>query len=155
MNLSRFLSEDRVDMALDERFDEEHPVDLESLSNHMVDLLARSGDVVNDSKLRLDLVNRERRAPSLLGHGVALPHVRTLQARKLVMAIGISHAGLPLDAPDGEPVRLVIALVGPPYDDRQYLTAYKRLGEALSEDGWVDRLVASEVPGEVLRALSR
>ncbi len=155
MNPARFLDESRVDLALDAVFgqDEDGP-SLEALANHMVDLLATSEDVVNPTKLRNDLINRERRAPSLLGRGVAMPHVRTMQARKLVMAVGVAHDGLVLEGtPDGEPVRLVIAIVGPPYDDRAYLQVYKRLGERLLDDAWVARLVAAEHPGEVLRAL--
>ncbi len=155
MNLARFLAEDRVDLALDEAFDEEHPVTSESLATRMATLLQRSPDIGNPKKLTLDLINREKQAPSLLGSGVALPHVRTMQARKLIMAIGIAHHGLDIPTPDGEPVRLVVAFVGPPYDDRNYLLAYKRLGEKLEEPGWIDEIVASSVPGEVLRALSR
>jgi mannitol/fructose-specific phosphotransferase system IIA component (Ntr-type) len=153
VNVARHLSEDRVDLQLDAAFGEEQPATLEALVLHMAGLLGTSPDIVNPSKLRTDLVHRERRAPSLPGGGVALPHVRTLQARRLVLAVGISRAGLDLDAPDGLPVRLVIALVAPPYDDRGYLGAYKLLGERLQQPDWVDTVVASEVPGEVLRAL--
>ena len=155
MNLARYLAEDRVDLALDEAFDEDRPATVESLATHMAGLLQLSPEVGNPSKLRTDLVNREKQAPSLLGHGVAMPHVRTMQAKKLVMAVGVAHAGLELPTPDEEPVRLALALVGPPYDDRTYLLAYKRLGEKLLEPGWIDEMVASTVAGEVLRALSR
>ncbi len=154
MNLARFLTESRVDMDLGESFDDEHAATHETLTAHMASLLATSPDIGNPTKLQIDLVNRERQAPSLLGNGVALPHVRTMQARKPVMAIGICREGLAMGAPDGRPVRLVIAIVAPPYDDRLYLVAYKRLGENLSTEGWIDRVVASEVPGEVLRALA-
>ena len=112
MNLGRWLAEERVDLDLDAAFDSEHPAQVETLATRMAALLATSPDIVNASKLRTDLVLRERRAPSLPGHGVAMPHVRSLQARRLVLAVGVSRAGLPLPTPDGEPVRLVIALVG-------------------------------------------
>lgn len=154
MNLARFLREERVDLHLDERFDDDHPATVESLAEHMAGLLELSDDVVNPSKLRLDLVNREKRAPSLLGLGIAMPHVRTLQARKLVMAVAISEEGLDLDAPDDEPVRLAVAIVGPPYDDKQYLQVYKRLSERLLEEGAVEAILAAESPGEVVRAIS-
>jgi PTS system fructose-specific IIC component len=154
MNLARFLREERVDLQLDDRFDEDNPATVESLAEHMVGLLELSEDIVNPSKLKLDLINREKRAPSLLGLGIAMPHVRTLQARKLVMAVGISEKGLDLDAPDDEPVRIAIAIVGPPYDDKQYLQVYKRLSERLLEEGAVEAILDAEGPGEVVRALS-
>jgi len=155
MNLARYLSEERVDLELDAAFDEEHPAELEAVVLHMAGLLERSADIVNASKLRTDLRNREKRAASLPGHGVAMPHVRTLQARKLVLAIAVSRAGLALGAADGEPVRLVIALVGPPYDDKAYLAAYRVLGERLQQPGWIEGVLASTGPGEVLRALAQ
>lgn len=154
MNLGRWLAEERVDLDLDAAFDAERPADVESLAGHMAGLLATSPEIVNATKLRSDLVLRERRAPSLPGHGVAMPHVRSLQARRLVLAVGVSRAGLPLPAPDGEPVRLVIALVGPPYDDRTYLAAYRSLGEKLAREGWIDAVCAATARGEVVRALA-
>lgn len=155
MNLSRFLRDDRIDLHLDDRFDEEdNPATVESLAEHMAGLLELSDDIVNPTKLRLDLINREKRAPSLLGMGIALPHVRTLQARKLVIAVGISEEGLDLETPDGEPVRIAIAIVGPPYDDKLYLQVYKRLSERLIEEGAVETILAAESEGEVVRALS-
>jgi len=154
VNLGRWLAEERVDLELDAAFDDEHPPGVEPLAGHMAQLLSTSPDIVNATKLRHDLVLRERRAASLPGHGVAMPHVRSLQARRLVMAVAVSRAGLALPTPDGVPVRLVIALVGPPYDDRTYLAAYRSLGEKLGRPAWVDEVCAAGARGEVLRALS-
>jgi len=155
MNPARFLSEDRVDLDLDARFDEEHPATVESLAEHMGALLARSEDVLNEKRLVTDLVQCERRQPALLGDGIAYPHVRTKQARRPILACGISREGLELPAPDGLPVRVVVALVGPPYDDRLYLQVHRALGERMATDGWVEGLVAADQAGEVLRALAR
>jgi nitrogen PTS system EIIA component len=154
VNLGRWIAESRVDLALDAAFDASQPADAESVASHMADLLATSPDVVNASKLRQDLVLRERRSASLPGHGVALPHVRTLQARRLLIAVAVARVGLPLGAPDGQPVRLVIAVVGPPYDDKAYLAAYRSLGEKLARPGWIESVCAARERGEVLRALS-
>jgi hypothetical protein len=131
VNLARYLTEERIDMALGEHFDEKLPATHERLVERMAALLVTSPDIVNATKLGNDLVNRERRAPSLPGHGVALPHVRTLQAR-----------------------RLVIALVGPPYDDKAYLGVYRTLGERLQQPEWTHSILSADLPGEVLRAMA-
>ncbi|HTE06587.1 MAG TPA: PTS sugar transporter subunit IIA [Planctomycetota bacterium] len=154
MNLSRYITEERIDLDLDAAFDAEHPPDHEAVVRHLATLLERSADIVNASKLLTDLANREKRAPSFPGHGVAMPHVRTLQARKLVLAVAVSRAGLPLPTPDGEPVHLLLALVGPPYDDKAYLNVYRALGERLEQPGWIDAVLQARAPGEVVRALS-
>jgi mannitol/fructose-specific phosphotransferase system IIA component (Ntr-type) len=154
VSFGRWLAEERVDLELDAAFDDEHPPTVESVAERMATLLGTSPDIVSATKLRTDLVLRERRAPSLPGHGVAMPHVRTLQARRLVLAVAVSRQGLALPTPDGEPVRLVIALVGPPYDDKAYLGAYRALGERLERPGWIGEVVASRERGEVVRALA-
>ncbi len=154
MNLGRWIAEERVDLDLDAAFDAESTPSHEAVVVHMARLLESSPDVVNASKLRTDLVLRERRAPSFAGQGVALPHVRTLQARRLILAVAVSRAGLALGAPDGVPVRLVLALVGPPYDDKAYLQAYRSLGEKLQRPGWIAELCGAAARGEVVRALA-
>ena len=154
MNLARFLKEQRVDLELDDAFDEEHPPTVETVAAHMAGLLARSEQVVNPTKLRVDLLNAERREPTLPGHGLAIPHVRTLQARRLVLAVAVSRSGLDMPTPDDEPVRLVIGMVGPTYDDKQYLQVYKRLSERLQDPQWVSAVLEAEHPGEIVRTLS-
>ncbi len=155
MNLARYLDESRIDLDLDGAFAEDREPTHEAFVAHMAGLLATSADIVNTTKLRTDLANRERRSPSLPGSGVALPHVRTLQARRLVMAVAVSRGGLAIPTPDAMPVRLAIALVGPPYDDKIYLSAYRALGERLQSPEWIDEVVSSHAPGEVVRALTR
>jgi mannitol/fructose-specific phosphotransferase system IIA component (Ntr-type) len=155
MNLARYLDESRVDLDLGAAFADDPEAGYEALVLHMAELLAQSEDVVNATKLRNDLVNRERRAPSLLGSGVALPHVRTLQARRLILAVAVSREGLAIPTPDDVPVRISFALVGQPYDDKAYLAAYSALGERLQDAERIEQLVASDEPGEVLRAIAR
>lgn len=154
MNIARFLTEERIVLDLDDRFDDEPPPDVDAVVECMADLLEHSSVIVNATRLRQDLLNSQRRTPSLLGEGLFLPHVRTLQARRLALAVAISRNGLDLGADDDIPVRLVIAMVGPTYDDKQYLQFYKRLSERLESEGAVERVLAAELPGEVLRELS-
>lgn len=155
MNIARFLKQERVDLELDAVFDEEqNPVSLDGLATHMATLLERSEQVVNAKRMRTELVNGVRATPALLGNGLAMPHVRTLQARRLILAVGVSRAGLPLDTPDDEPVRLVVALVGPPYDDKPFLQVYKLLSTRLQDQDSLDEVLNAQEPGQVVRALS-
>jgi PTS system fructose-specific IIC component len=155
VNIARFLKQERVDLELDAAFDEEDdPVTLDGLAAHMATLLERSEQVVNATRMRTDLVNGVRATPALLGSGLAMPHVRTLQARRLILAVGVSRAGLSLDTPDDEPVRLVVALVGPPYDDKPFLQVYKLLSNRLLDPESLGAVLEAEEPGQVVRALS-
>lgn len=159
MKIARYLTEQRIDLALDALLVDDASGDAMEPSRdlvieHMADLLVQSSVIVNATKMRQELLNSQRRTPTFVGHGLFMPHVRTLQARRLTMAVGVSRAGLDLDAPDEEPIRLIIAMVGPTYDDKQYLQVYKRLSERLCDPQAVERVIAAELPGEVLRELS-
>lgn len=118
------------------------------------ELLDRTGRVVHRRRLTEDLLNREKRATMILGGGLALPHVRTMQVRELATAAIVWRAGCDLDAPDGEPVRLVLAVVSPPYDDQSYLRLYRRLAVALKDTELLAWLASVERPGEVVRLLA-
>jgi PTS system nitrogen regulatory IIA component len=154
VNIARFLTEQRIDLSLDGIFDEDTEPSRDVVLEHMADLLEQSTVIVNATKMRQELLNSQRRTPTLVGEGLFLPHVRTMQARRLTMAVAVSQNGLDLGAPDDEPIRLVIAMVGPTYDDKQYLQVYKRLSVRLQSPGAIERVVAAEQPGVVLRELS-
>jgi mannitol/fructose-specific phosphotransferase system IIA component (Ntr-type) len=125
----------------------------ESVLGELVQLFAATGQIVNDRKLFQDLVNREKKASTAYGDGVALPHVRTLQARSFVMAFARSADGIPFGAVDEKPCHIFFALVAPPYDDRLYLRVYRTLAPLLLDPEWRHELMAAEDPHQVLRLL--
>jgi PTS system fructose-specific IIC component len=104
------------------------------------------------NRLRCDLVNREKKATTGLSNGVAVPHVRTREAREFVVAFARSTPGLEFDSLDGQPAHLFIALVAPPYDDTLYLRIYKQLAEAFVNKDAARILMVARDEGEVIRA---
>jgi mannitol/fructose-specific phosphotransferase system IIA component (Ntr-type) len=164
MNFARYLQEDSIDLAFDPEFPE--PVEgsnpdryrqrcKEQIIGHMAELLARSGRIVNSSKLVTDLINRERKASTAIGHNLAMPHVRTAQAKDFIVAFARCQRGIGFDSIDGEPVFFFLALVAPSHDDRLYQKVYRRVGGVFSHQNLRDQLMAATQPGEVIRILSR
>ena len=167
MNFRRFLSPEAIDLDLSTRvapegelpegFDPTSRQNLnrirESVIGELSDLLARTGEVTHPHRLLKDLLNREKKAGTATGNGIAFPHVRTLQAKSFVMAFGRSKEGLPFDAPDEEPVHLFFAMAAPPYDDRTYLKVYRSLASLLLEPEHREQFLIAEDPSEILRAL--
>ena len=125
----------------------------EELIQEMSSLLDQSGAVSNQNRIARDLLQREKQTPSGIGQGVAIPHVRTLQARSFTMAFGRSAEGLPWETADGEPIHLVFAMAAPPHDDRTYLKVYQSLARALLDPDTFEELLSVEEPGEILRIL--
>jgi mannitol/fructose-specific phosphotransferase system IIA component (Ntr-type) len=105
----------------------------EEVLGEIADLFESSGAVSNRNKLLVDLVNREKKSSTALGRGVAIPHVRTKQARGFTAAVLRSTPGIWFDAPDAEAVHIFIAMVAPPHDDQQYLKVYRQIGKAMVE----------------------
>lgn len=172
MRLNRYLKEDQVDLAfspaLPARPEDEDPdappgprqlwAEKEAILDALVTLLEKSGNVANRRKLLNDLLNRERKATTGLGGKIAMPHVRTQQAKHFAMAVAVVRAeeGLGFDAVDGEPVRVFIAMVAPAYDDRFYAKVERDLAAAFARGPeLVEELLAATNPGEVIRILSK
>lgn len=122
----------------------------------LVGLLDHSGKVSNPRKLLNDLRNREAKATTGLGRGIAMPHVRTSQAKGFAMAVAVApEPGLEFAAVDEEPVRLFVAMVAPAHDDKFYLRVERALAGAFERDDELrDALLTASSPGEVLRLLS-
>jgi mannitol/fructose-specific phosphotransferase system IIA component (Ntr-type) len=185
MRLHRFLKEEMIDLHFDplaapraeaDRFDSERlQVEAEGeaegdeeptkkqlweqkvhILGGLVGLLDRSGKITNPKKCLTDLRNREAKASTALGSGIALPHVRTPQAKGFCMAIAVAaEPGLYFDAIDEEPVRLFIPMVAPAYDDKFYLKVERALAAAFADgDGFRDAILEAQTPGEVIHLLS-
>jgi PTS system fructose-specific IIC component len=124
----------------------------EAILEELADLLDFSGKVSNKRKLVNDLFNREKKATTAIGHGIAVPHVRTMQAKEFAIAIGRKAEGYEFDAPDGLPVRLFFCMAAPPYDDTLYLKVFKALAERLQYQEFVDNLLTASDPHLIIRA---
>ncbi|RME74547.1 MAG: PTS sugar transporter subunit IIA [Planctomycetota bacterium] len=165
MRLHRYLKEDYIRLHIDEGLELENE-DGEPLTRRqreeikrevlarLVEKLELSGKVNNPKKILADLFHREKRHHMYLGHGIAMPHVRTMQARGLAMAIGISDRPIPWGDTEDEAADLFIAIVAPPYEDRLYLQLYKRLGELFTQHDAAATLRAAQQPGEIIRYLA-
>lgn len=160
MNLARYLKPAQIKVELLTRPTpppegtppEKHRWDVkEAALNELCDLLDSSGKTGNKSKLQTDLVNREKKSSTAVGRGVAIPHVRTMQAKELILAVARSSEGIDFDAPDGEPVKLFFAMVAPPYDDKVYLSIYKEIGGLILKDESRQRLLDAKTEHEIIR----
>ena len=162
MRLWRHITEDLVKLEMETHIEppgEDESVDKwregakETVLKELVDLLESGARVGNPSKLLTDFINRERKATTAIGHGVAIPHIRSMQAKEFTLGFARSHEGYDFDAPDNKPVHLFFVMAAPPYDDNTYLKAFKSLAEMLRYETFREELMQMESPGEIIRAL--
>ena len=124
----------------------------ELLLGELVRILERSGKTGNMSKLLTDFINRERKASTAIGSGIAVPHVRTMQARDLIIGFARSRDGYDFDAPDKKLTHLFFIMAAPPYDDSLYLRVFKSLSEVLRYDTFREALMQASEPFDIIKA---
>lgn len=117
----------------------------------MADLLYASGKIINLNKLRNDITFVERRSTCAIGCGIVIPHVRSMQAKSLVIGFARYETEFDFDAPDQQNVQLFIPMVAPPYDDKLYLRLIRSIAKGILETDLKERLLSVRRPGEVIR----
>jgi mannitol/fructose-specific phosphotransferase system IIA component (Ntr-type) len=162
MNLSRYLTEELVKLEMNTVLDpppengsfEKYQIrSKELILSELVELLDSGARIGNRTKLLLDFVNREKKATTGIGFGVAIPHIRSMQAKEFMLAFARSHEGYEFDSLDKEKVHMFFVMASPPYDDNMYLKAFKQLATMLQYDSFREELMSVSSPGEVIRAL--
>jgi mannitol/fructose-specific phosphotransferase system IIA component (Ntr-type) len=136
----------------DEYNEEKHLLDVKkAVIEEVARLIAQTGLVGNESKLFLDLWNREKKASTAVGHGIAIPHIRSKQVRGVVLGFIRSREGYDFGAPDGEKVHFFIIIVGSAFDSDLYLKVYRQVSQMFRFDGIREALFAAETEGEIYR----
>jgi mannitol/fructose-specific phosphotransferase system IIA component (Ntr-type) len=162
MNLSRFLTEDLVKLEMTtvvEPYIEGSSHDKwlqrtkEQVLFELVGVLDQGSRIGNRNKLLLDFVNREKKATTGIGMGIAIPHIRSLQAKEFMLGFARSTSGYEFDSLDAQPVHLFFVMASPPYDDNMYLRAFRTLATMLQFENFRQELMELNSPGEVIRAL--
>lgn len=77
------------------------------------------------------LRERERLASTGVGSGVAIPHGRISSIEQLRAAVAISPGGIPFDAIDGAPVRIIVGVLAPQHHTGDHLRVLARVSRLL------------------------
>jgi PTS system nitrogen regulatory IIA component len=110
-------------------------------------LHALSRAVVTDS-----LFARERLGSTGLGHGVAIPHGRIKGLKSPMAAVFQLAQSIGFDAPDEQPVKILIFLLVPEAATQKHLEILSEIAELLSNAAVRDGMLVSET-AESLHAL--
>ena len=100
------------------------------------------------------LVSREKLGSTGLGHGVAIPHARMADVTFAIAAALTLHDGVDFDAPDGEPVNLVVGLIVPEESTEEHLNILATLAESFSDPSKVRALCEATTPESVCKLLN-
>jgi len=124
MRLTDILSEERVTTQLTAATKDEALLSLAKL-------FARDGTQLSIRAVFDVLSERERLASTGIGSGVAIPHGRISVLDRLQAALAIAPDGIPFDAIDGSPVRIVVGVLAPQHHTGDHLRVLARVSRLL------------------------
>lgn len=136
MNISRFLTKDliRIGLQAEER---------DEILQELVHFLSEKSPIVrNENKLFKAVLEREKKASTGIGMGIAIPHGRTFAVRDFVMALVICPEGRNFNSLDGQPVNLFFIMSAPPDNDTKYLKVIRELSESLRDEEMRRQLIS-------------
>jgi PTS system nitrogen regulatory IIA component len=117
-------------------------------------LLFENNHGIERGKVFDSLFARERLGSTGLGEGVAIPHGRIKGLKEALAAIVRLHDPIPFDAPDGQPVRLLVFLLVPEHATEEHLELLSELAELLSDRPIRESLMNGGDPAQMHRILS-
>jgi PTS system nitrogen regulatory IIA component len=101
-----------------------------------------------------NLFARERLGSTGLGHGVAIPHGRVKGLKNPLAAVLRVQQAIPFDAPDDEPVLLLIFLLVPEAATQRHLEILSEIAEMLSDRELRERLKSEPEAAGVHKLIS-
>jgi PTS system nitrogen regulatory IIA component len=117
-------------------------------------LLFENNQGVARAKVFDSLFARERLGSTGLGQGVAIPHGRIKGLKEAVAAFVRVAEPVPFDAPDGQPVSVMIFLLVPEQASQAHLDLLSELAQMLSDKAFRQSLLDAPSPETVHAALT-
>lgn len=100
------------------------------------------------SPLLESIKERERERTTAVGRGVAIPHGRTDHGDTIQGVLAIAKDGIEFDAPDGQPVRIMMLIVTPKEHEQRHLEVMASLMSMVRDDAIRTRLLSALDPND-------
>jgi PTS system nitrogen regulatory IIA component len=118
------------------------------------ELMASAEETLDIRAVTDRLLARERLGSTALGHGVAIPHGRCPDVSAAVASFVKLRKGIDFDAPDGQPVDLVVGLLVPEECTDGHLQLLAQIAELFSKTEVRERLRGPLSADELIAILS-
>lgn len=148
MDIKDLLSPERVRYCEDE-------LTRKRLLEKVSELLCQGLSNVDYLDLFEDFIAREELGPTAIGHGVAIPHIRSSQVQTPRAALLHLERGVDYDAPDERKVDLIIGLMVPEDDNNTHLQILANCAHCFSQAHFRQTLRNAHSDNALLEALSQ
>ncbi len=127
----------------------------EAAVRELTGLVAASGalSAAKAEALGLEILGREGEGTTGIGGSVAVPHAKTQLVKELVVAVGISEAGIDFSSVDGDPVHVVFLIAAPPDASVEYLALMKWVVSLTRSKYWMKLVRGCSSPEALVEVL--
>ncbi len=148
MNISDIITPSRIELKVAIQSKDE-------LLEYMPNILKRNGDIEDLHEVRRIIFERERLMSTGIGHGIALPHGKSNAVRKTSAALVTLANPIEYESLDGEPVQIVVILVGKEDQVSTHLKLLSKISRVVSSDSFRAAALSAERPEDVFALLER
>lgn len=127
----------------------------EILLKKMLELAASSGNITNYDKTLFEIFEREKVLSTGVGKGIALPHAKTKYATSCCMSMAILEDSIEYDSLDGQPVKIVVMLIGLENAVANHLKLLSKLSRLLNNDHFRQNLLDCNTKEEIIDLFSK
>jgi fructose-specific phosphotransferase system IIA component len=116
----------------------------------LLDLLISSGKIKDKALALKDCVIRENYLSTGFENGLAVPHAKTEAVSDLLLAFGVSRAGVEFDSMDGKPSHFIFLLLSPINESGPHIKVLSQITRQFQDAKIVDKIFAAESAEEVM-----
>jgi len=120
----------------------------------MVRVLAQVEKEVDETRMVEILLERESLGSTGIGEGVAIPHGKSKEVKKLLASFGRSLPGVDFQSMDGKPAHLFFLLVAPENSAGIHLKALARISRLMKDQMFRKRLMEARSSEEIYALFS-
>lgn len=130
------------------------PRDKNAAIDHMVELLAKSGNLKDKGKFKHAIVEREKLSTTGIGEGIAIPHGKSSAVKRAALAAMTVPKGVDFESADGQDAHLLFMIAVPEGGANLHLEVLERLAAMLMDEEFRKKLMDAKNPSDFLKIIS-
>ena len=126
----------------------------EGVLRELVHVLGRVEGQINEERMTEILLERESLGSTGIGEGVAIPHGKSKEVKKILASFGRSLSGMDFQSLDGKPTHLFFLLIAPENSAGMHLKALAEISRLMKNQAFRKRLMDAPSAEEIYSLFS-
>jgi PTS system nitrogen regulatory IIA component len=126
----------------------------EGVLRELVHVLARVEGQIDEDRMTEILLERESLGSTGIGEGVAIPHGKSKEVKKILASFGRSLPGMDFQSLDGKPTHLFFLLIAPENSAGMHLKALAEISRLMKNQTFRKRLMDAPSAEEIYSLFS-